>query len=231
MKSKLRKIGKFLHQLCRVCPIGAAFVISFALGTGSSLLPAGNPQMAAGWVFVGMSWLLGCVWVYRMIRKTLSVWQNGALLWGMGTFLRLGYILRAPYYYFQHDAEHGDAEEDPHADRDGHDEQVVAERRLLRDRRHLFREDLQVRLRDRDDDPNDERDERDQPNFSGLRNGDPDLLADHEQRHVRSLRKEPHPHDQQDDSNQKEYEIPRIERRKCERKRNDDERDGKDRSE
>ncbi len=105
MKSKLRKIGKFLHQLCRVCPIGAAFVISFALGTGSSLLPAGNPQMAAGWVFVGMSWLLGCVWVYRMIRKTLSVWQNGALLWGMGTFLRLGYILRAPYYYFQHDAE------------------------------------------------------------------------------------------------------------------------------
>ena len=91
----------------------------------------------------------------------------------------------------EHDAQHGDRQKDPHAHGNGDDEHHIFYIA------HLLRQNLQIRLRHRDDDADDKADKGDQPDLFALRESGAHLLPDDEHGHIRAEREQRRSHNQQ----------------------------------
>ena len=131
----------------------------------------------------------------------------------------------------QHDAQHADHQENSHAHGDREDEQVVPEHCLFRDGGHLFCENLQIGLSDRDDDADDKGKQRDQPDLARVGHGRTDLLTDDEHGKVRAKHESAKSHDEQKDADEKEQEGPRLQRHERHAEHKHDECNGQDGSE
>ena len=110
--------------------------------------------------------------------------------------------IRAQQALCQRDAEqnaqHGQRQKDAHADGDCPDQHIV------RDRRDLVCQYLQVRLRDGDDRPERERHEHDQQHLFALRQRLADALAERGHGHLGAELEKPHADDQQHGAGQKQ---------------------------
>lgn len=81
----------------------AVILLCAVVGGGISLLPETDMQRNIGWCLVGISVGLGLVWIIFRLLKRLSELLNLCLVWGAGACLRLGFILRMPFWRMQHD--------------------------------------------------------------------------------------------------------------------------------
>ena len=93
----------FLKCIPRYHPCLLAGALCCLMGTACSLVSEERLKPVLGWLFVGISVGMGVCWLVlallKRVRDSLSIW----LLWGMGFFMRLQFILRMPYNYMQHD--------------------------------------------------------------------------------------------------------------------------------
>ena len=103
MSDKSHQIAKkFIHWNARH-PI--PLVMLFCLVTGMLLgfLPTLPHQRGGAWGMMGSAGVLLVVWSVLLFRKKCPSWGHGVFWWGIGYFLRMGYILRFPYWQMQHD--------------------------------------------------------------------------------------------------------------------------------
>lgn len=102
------KIREFTNRSVSRHPCLSAAVVALLAGFLTAWFPFAG-QKAVGWgCVVCCGVLIGVFLGGIAVRKSLpdSDTQSGVLLWGMGAFLRLGYILRMQYHQFQHDVGH-----------------------------------------------------------------------------------------------------------------------------
>lgn len=79
-----------------------AALVCLLTGAAVSCLPFSG-QVVLGWWLVGGIFVLGVVWLLLLLKKNISDSTSGVLWWGMGSLLRLSFMLRIQYYEFQHD--------------------------------------------------------------------------------------------------------------------------------